>query len=87
VNSRVKVHNVRLDKLPIELPPYEVKTLYRYNVTTPIITFKQPFVDWINEAEPHPGSHRVPIEEVSDDSAAFLIHDYASEEFEGIGHQ
>jgi hypothetical protein len=52
-----------------------------------IVKFKQPFVDWINEADPHPGSGsgsgtRMSIEEVNDDSPAFLIHDYASEDFE-----
>jgi hypothetical protein len=48
-----------------------------------IVKFKQPFVDWVNEADPHPGSGtRMSIEEVNDDSPAFLIHDYASEYFE-----
>jgi hypothetical protein len=48
-----------------------------------IIRFKQPFVDWVNEADPHPGgSTRMSIEQVNDDSPAFLIQDYASEEFE-----
>jgi cytochrome b involved in lipid metabolism len=48
-----------------------------------IIRFKQPFVDWVNEADPHPGGGtRMSIEQVNDDSPAFLIHDYASEEFE-----
>jgi hypothetical protein len=47
-----------------------------------IIRFKQPFVDWVNEADPYPGSGtRMSIEQVNDDSPAFLIHDYASEEF------
>jgi hypothetical protein len=48
-----------------------------------IIRFKQPFVDWVNEADPYPRSGtRMSIEQVNDDSPAFLIHDYASEEFE-----
>jgi hypothetical protein len=47
-----------------------------------IIRFKQPFVDWVNEADPSPSNSRMSREEVNDDSPAFLIHDYASEDFE-----
>ena len=47
-----------------------------------IIRFKQPFVDWVNEADPSPGNSRMSLEEVNDDSPAFLIHDYASDNFE-----
>jgi cytochrome b involved in lipid metabolism len=48
-----------------------------------IIRFKQPFVDWVSEADPHPGGRtRMTIEQLNDDSSAYLIHDYASDEFE-----
>jgi len=35
----------------------------------------------MNEADPHPQSHPMSLEEANEDSPAFLIHDYASEEF------
>ena len=46
-----------------------------------IVRYKQPFVDWINEADPNP-KHRVNLEDANDDSPAYLIHDYACEEFD-----
>ena len=46
-----------------------------------IIRYKQPFVDWVNEADPNP-KHRVNLEDANDDSPAYLIHDYACEEFD-----
>jgi hypothetical protein len=47
-----------------------------------IIKYKQPFVDWVNEADPRPDGHRMTLEDANDDSPAYLIHDFACEEFE-----
>ena len=47
-----------------------------------VIKYKQPFVDWVNEADPHPGGHLITLEDANEDSPAYLIHEYASEEFE-----
>ena len=47
-----------------------------------IVRYKQPFVDWVNEADPDPDGRPMTPEEVNDDSPAYLIHEYASEEFE-----
>ena len=48
-----------------------------------IVRYRQPFVDWVNEADPHPagGSH-ITLESANEDSSVFLIHEFASEEFE-----
>jgi len=47
-----------------------------------IVRYKQPFIDWVNEADPHPGGHLITLEDANDDSPAYLIHEYASEDFE-----
>jgi hypothetical protein len=47
-----------------------------------IIRYKQPFIDWINEAEPNPDGEFITLEIANDDPTAYLIHEYASEEFE-----
>jgi hypothetical protein len=47
-----------------------------------IVRYKQPFVDWINEADPRPDGHRITLEVANEDSPAYLIHEFASEEFE-----
>jgi hypothetical protein len=47
-----------------------------------IIRFKQPFVDWVNAADLHPQGHCLSLKEANDDLSAFLIPEYASEEFE-----
>tara|TARA_R110002110_G_scaffold413729_1_gene641672 strand:- start:167503 stop:167844 length:342 start_codon:yes stop_codon:yes gene_type:complete len=47
-----------------------------------IVRVKQPFVDWINEADPSPGNTPITLESANEDSAVFLIHDFACEEFE-----
>ncbi len=47
-----------------------------------IIRLKQPFVDWINEADPYPGGRTFTLEEANEDLPVFLIHDYACEEIE-----
>jgi hypothetical protein len=47
-----------------------------------IIKYKQPFVDWVNEADPRPGEHRITLDDANEDSPAYLIHEYASEELE-----
>lgn len=48
-----------------------------------IVRYKQPFVDWINEADPNPDGEIITLEDANDDPTTFLIHEYASEEFEG----
>jgi hypothetical protein len=47
-----------------------------------IIRYKQPFVDWVNEADPNPDGDVITLEIANDDSPAYLIHEYASEGFE-----
>lgn len=47
-----------------------------------IVRYKQPFVNWVNEADPNPDGHRITLEDANDDSPAYLIHEFASEEFE-----
>ena len=47
-----------------------------------IVRYKQPFVNWVNEADPNPDGHRITLEAANDDSPAYLIHEFASEEFE-----
>jgi hypothetical protein len=47
-----------------------------------VVRLKQPFVDWVNEADPYPDGSRMTLEEVNEDLPAFLIHDYASEDME-----
>jgi hypothetical protein len=47
-----------------------------------IIRYKQPFVDWVNEADPRSDGSLVTLESANDDSPAYLIHDCASEHFE-----
>jgi len=44
-----------------------------------VVRLKQPFVDWVNEADPYPEGTRMTLEEVNEDLPAFLIHDYACE--------
>jgi hypothetical protein len=46
-----------------------------------IVRYKQPFVDWVNEADPNPG-HRIKQQDANEDSPAYLIHEFASEEFD-----
>jgi hypothetical protein len=48
-----------------------------------IVRYKQSFVDWVNEAEPRPDGHRMSLIDANEDSPAYLIHEYASEDFEG----
>ena len=43
---------------------------------------KQPFVDWINEVDPSAGGAPITLESANEDSYVFLIHEFASEEFE-----
>ncbi len=47
-----------------------------------IVRYKQPFVDWINEADPQPGEDPVTLAEANEDLSAFLIHEHASEEID-----
>jgi hypothetical protein len=48
-----------------------------------IIRLKQPFVDWIKEADPYTDSeNRISLEEANDDSTAFLVPQFVSEVFE-----
>ena len=48
-----------------------------------VVRLKQPFVDWVNEADPYPDGSRMTLKEVNDDLPTFLIHDYACEDLEG----
>jgi len=48
-----------------------------------VVRLKQPFVDWVNEADPYPGGSRLTLKEVNEDLPTFLIHDYACEDLEG----
>ena len=48
-----------------------------------IVRLKQPFVDWINHADPNPGSAHVTLEYANEDSAVFLVHEYTCEDLEG----
>ena len=47
-----------------------------------IVRYKQPFVDWINEADPQPDENPITLAEANEDTSAFLVHDYASEELD-----
>jgi hypothetical protein len=47
-----------------------------------IVRLKQPFVDWVNEADPYPDGSHMTLEEVNEDLPAFLIHDFACEDIE-----
>jgi hypothetical protein len=47
-----------------------------------VVRLKQPFVDWVNEADPYPDGSRMTLKEVNEDLPAFLIHDYACEDLE-----
>jgi hypothetical protein len=48
-----------------------------------IVRLKQPFVDWINEADPYPDGSSKILDEVNEDVSTFLIPDNASEDLEG----
>ena len=38
-----------------------------------ILRYKQPFVDWINAADPHPSSHILTLGEVNEERTVYLI--------------
>ena len=48
-----------------------------------IVRLKQPFVDWINEADPYPDGGHITLEYANEDCPVFLIHDFACEDMEG----
>ena len=48
-----------------------------------VVRLKQPFVDWVNEADPYPDGSRMTLKEVNEDLPTFLVHDYAGEDLEG----
>lgn len=48
-----------------------------------VVRLKQPFVDWVNEADPYSDGSCITLKEVNEDLPTFLIHDYASEDLEG----
>lgn len=48
-----------------------------------IVRLKQPFVDWVNEADPYSDGSRMTLDEANEDVSTFLIHDSASEDMEG----
>ena len=43
-----------------------------------IVRFKQPFIVWVNEADPHPDGHLVTLEDANEDSPVYLIHERES---------
>jgi len=47
-----------------------------------VVRLKQPFVDWVNEADPYPDGSRMTLQEVNEDLPTFLVHDYACEDLE-----
>lgn len=47
-----------------------------------IVRLKQPFVDWINEADPIPESARVTLDAANEDCPVFLVHEYTCEDLE-----
>lgn len=47
-----------------------------------IVRYKQAFLDWVNEADPGPDGRRITLEDANEDSPAYLIHEFASDEFE-----
>ena len=47
-----------------------------------IVRVKQPFVDWVNEADPYPNGSTFTLDEANEDLPVFLIHDYACEDLE-----
>ena len=46
-----------------------------------IVRYEQPFVDWVNAADPAP-THAMTLDEVNDDSSAFLVEVEDEGEFE-----
>ena len=38
-----------------------------------ILRYKQPFVDWINAADPNPESHTLTLKDVNDERTAYLV--------------
>jgi hypothetical protein len=48
-----------------------------------VVKFKQPFVDWVNEADPYPDGSSKTLDEVNEDVSTFLISDNACEDLEG----
>ena len=47
-----------------------------------VIRYKQPFIDWLNEADPYPKGSTITQEDANEDSPAYLIHEEAAEYFE-----
>jgi hypothetical protein len=47
-----------------------------------VIKYKQPFIDWVNEADPYPKGRVIRLEDANEDSPAYLIHEDAAEYFE-----
>ena len=48
-----------------------------------IVRVKQPFVDWINTADPYPDGGHITLEYANADGPVFLIHEMACEDIEG----
>ena len=48
-----------------------------------IVRLKQPFVDWINHADPNPDSAHVTLEDANKDTPVFLVHEYTCEDLDG----
>ena len=47
-----------------------------------IVRYKQPFVHWIHEADPHPDGRLMTLKEINDGSPTYIVHEYASEDLE-----
>ena len=46
-----------------------------------IVRYKQPFVDWINEADPNP-THTITLDDANEDTTAYLVDVEDQDEFE-----
>lgn len=45
-----------------------------------ILRYKQPFVDWINAADPSPTSHVLSLEDVNDEHTVYLLEHVESQD-------
>jgi hypothetical protein len=52
------------------------------NRTLLVVKLRQPFIDWVNAADPRPQGSRVTLDDANADATGFLIHEDACEELE-----
>ncbi len=52
------------------------------NRSVVLIRYQQPFVEWINAADPNP-SHTITLSDANEDNVAYLVEVEDEEEFEG----